>query len=353
MNGGILALNLGSSSLKAVLFAPGGERRFHYAVHGEADSALAALLNEIGNTPLAAIGHRIVHGGTAPEPARLLDAAELARLDALAPLAPLHMPPALRLVWQSAQRYSSTPQYGCYDTAFHRSLPPLARRLPLPVPTGIERYGFHGLSYAYIARQLPQHLENADTLRIAVAHLGAGTSLCLLENLRSTDTSMGLTPLGGLPMATRSGDLDPGVVLELARRLGIDAAEQILYRQSGLLALSGGLHGDMAALLASADETAHFAVDFFARAVRGGLGALAAKAGGLDALVFTGGIGARAPAVRAAICDGLQCLGFVLNPVANAENARILNAPSSQPVLCLVTDEEAMIHDYVAMKLAG
>jgi len=209
----------------------------------------------------------------------------------------------------------------------------------------MRRYGFHGLNYAYIARQLPDILGEAAYGKVVVAHLGSGASLCLMENLGSVDTTMGCTPAGGIVMGTRSGDLDPGVMLELANKYSPEALSNLVYHRMGLLALSDGESSEMQDLLASNTPQAIFAVDYFCRQVRAAIGAYAALAGGIDALVFTGGIGEYAPQVRAGICSGLEFLGFRLNASANASNARRLEYEASKPVVIVRADEERMMYD--------
>jgi acetate kinase len=239
----------------------------------------------------------------------------------------------------------------CFDTAFHHTLPELARRLPIPPALGIRRYGFHGLNYAYIASQLPSLLGQIAHRRIVVAHLGAGASLCLLDNLQSVDTSMGYTPAGGIVMGTRSGDLDPGVMLELAKHHDSQALSDLVYHRMGLLALSDGENSEMQRLLESHSVAARFAVDYFCNAVRAAIGAYAAKAGGIDALVFSGGIGEHAPGIRARICEPLGFLGFAIDTDANQANAPSIGAAGSKPVLRIVADEEAVIRDMVEAAL--
>jgi acetate kinase len=354
----ILTLNSGSSSLKASLFRRDGTRRdWHYAHIGQGfprdhEQAFDALLDELGSDVPEAIGHRFVHGGEVTDAVRLLDAAEIERLRGIVALAPLHLPGNLLGVELCSTRFA-VPQLACFDTAFHHTLPELARRLPIPRTSGMRRYGFHGLNYAWIASQLPALLGAAAHGRIVTAHLGAGASLCLLENLQSVDTSMGYTPAGGIPMGTRSGDLDPGVMLELARRHDQSELRDLVYHRMGLLALSDGESSDMATLLASHSEAAGFAVDYFCRQVRGAIGAFAAKAGGIDALVFSGGIGEHAPSVRARICEPLGFLGFALDAAANRDNRTLLQAAGSKPVLRITANEEDVIRDLVESTLAG
>ena len=308
--------------------------------------AFDTLLKELGNLQPDVIGHRFVHGGDVTEAARLLDAAEIERLREITALAPLHMPGNLQGVELCRARFNC-PQVACFDTAFHQTLPELARRLPIPRELGIRRYGFHGINYAHIASLLPSLLGDAAKGRVVVAHLGAGASLCLMENLQSVDTSMGYTPAGGIPMGTRSGDLDPGVMLALAKHYDNEALSDLIYHRMGLLALSSGESSEMSGLLASQSEPAAFAVNYFCRQVRAAIGGFAAKAGGIDALVFSGGIGEHAPQVRKLICEPLGFLGIVLDPDANRDNLTWLSTTGSKPVLRITADEEAMIRNLI------
>lgn len=354
----ILVVNSGSSSLKASLFRADGSRRdFHYRQIGQGTlpdhrAAFTALLHELGAETLAAVGHRLVHGGDVTDAARAIDDAERARLQALVPLAPLHLPGNLLGVDVCRERFV-VPHFACFDTAFHATLPEIARRLPIPQSLGLRRFGFHGISYAHVARQLPGLLGETAHGRVVAAHLGNGASLCLLDNLRSVDTSMGYTPAGGIPMGTRSGDLDPGVMLELATRYDDDELADLVHHRMGLLALSDGESSDMATLLASPTATARFAVDYFCHQVSGAIGAFAARAGGIDALVFTGGIGEHAVEIRARICEPLAFMGFRLEPDANRRHATRLDAHHSKPVLHIPADEEGMIRDLVMNQLNG
>ncbi len=348
----ILTLNSGSSSLKASLFHADGTRRdwqYKTIVNGFShDHAqdFDRLLKDLGSVAPDAIGHRFVHGGEVTDGARLLDAAEIERLRGITLLAPLHMPGNLLGVELCRKRLGA-PQIACFDTAFHYTLPELARRLPIPAELGMRRFGFHGLNYAYIASQLPSLLGDLAQGRIVVAHLGAGASLCLLEGLLSMDTTMGYTPAGGIPMGTRSGDLDPGVILELAGHYDNEALRDLVYHRMGLLALSGGESSEMQCLLESHSEAARFAVDYFCRQVRAAIGAFAAKAGGIDALVFSGGIGEHASEIRARICQPLGFLGFALDTEANQANATRIGADGFKPVLRIVADEEEVIRNLV------
>lgn len=344
----ILTINSGSSSLKASLLKPDGSRsnfRYEHIGHGfphDHTEAFDALLNDLGTDRPTAVGHRFVHGGEVTDAARLIDATERARLEAITHLAPLHMPGNLLGLELCRARFD-VPQIACFDTAFHATLPEFARRLPIPKTLGYRRYGFHGINYAHVARQLPGIIGDKAHGKIVVAHLGSGASLCLLENLKSVDTSMGYTPAGGVTMGTRSGDLDPGVMLELAKRFDAAQLSKLVYQQMGLLALSDGESNEMAELLASPNPTARFAVEYFARQVRAAIGGYAAKAGGIDALVFTGGIGEHADQVRALICEPLGFLGFGLDAAANAKHASWLSSATSKPVLIIPADEEAEI----------
>ncbi|MCW9088119.1 MAG: acetate kinase [Gammaproteobacteria bacterium] len=358
MSAPVLILNSGSSSLKASLFLADGSRRdFRFSRIGRGQlpdhrAAFDALLHELGGEVPAAVGHRLVHGGDVIEAARLIGEQERTRLKALVALAPLHLPGNLLGVELCRERFD-VPQIACFDTAFHATLPALARRLPIPGELGIRRYGFHGINYAHVARRLPQLLGDAAHGRVVVAHLGNGASLCMLENLQSIDTSMGYTPAGGIPMGTRSGDLDPGVMLELAGRYDNEALAELVYHRMGLVALSDGESSDMAQLLASNSPAAAFAVDYFCREVRAAIGAFAARAGGIDALVFTGGIGEHAASVRARICEPLTFLGIRLDVEANHHHGLRLHAADSIPVLCVPADEEGMMHEQVLALLGG
>ncbi len=344
----ILTINSGSSSLKASLFKPDGSRsnfRYEHIGHGfphDHAEAFDALLRDLGADHPSAVGHRFVHGGEVTDAARLVDATEQARLEAITHLAPLHMPGNLLGLALCRARFN-VPQIACFDTAFHATLPELARRLPIPKTLGYRRYGFHGINYAHVARQLPGIIGDKAQGRIVVAHLGSGASLCLLENLKSVDTSMGYTPAGGITMGTRSGDLDPGVMLELAKRFDAPQLSKLVYQQMGLLALSDGESNEMAELLASSTPAARFAVEYFARQIRAAIGGYAAKAGGLDALVFTGGIGEHAAEVRRLICEPLGFLGFALDEEANKRHSTSLAALESKPLLIIPADEEAEI----------
>ncbi|SOZ66403.1 Acetate kinase [Cupriavidus taiwanensis] len=297
---------------------------------------------------LAAVGHRVVHGGVRfTQPERVTDAL-LAELDTLCPLAPLHQPHNLKAIRILAERRPALPQVACFDTAFHRAQPEVAQAFALPAEItgrGVRRYGFHGLSYEYIASVLPRIDAAAAAGRTVVAHLGNGSSMCALVAGRSVASTMGFTAVDGLPMGTRCGSLDPGVILYLIGELGMDAGaiEDLIYRKSGLLGMSG-VSSDMRALLASDDARARFAVEVYTYRIARELGSLAAAAQGLDALVFTAGIGEHAAPVRERVCRQAAWLGVSIDAAANARNGpRISEVSGRVPVWVIPTDEELMI----------
>jgi acetate kinase len=355
MGDAVLALNAGSSSLKFALFEAGSELGavlLRGSVAGLPDDRtlaelLASLDREAVGTRVVAVGHRVVHGGERFTVPALIDDAALAELHALEPLAPLHQPHNLAAVEAYRRAHPGVPQVACFDTAFHRTQPAVATALGLPRALGargIRRYGFHGLSYEYIAGKLPEVLGPAADGRIVVAHLGNGASMCALRERRSQATTMGFSALDGLLMGTRCGALDPGVLLYLLEQgMPFEELRALLWERSGLLGVSG-ISADMRVLLASGDVAAAEAIELFVyRAVREA-GSLIAALGGLDALVFTGGIGEHAALVRTRICAGLGWLGMCLNDVANGGDAqRISAAESALPVLVLPTDEELIV----------
>ncbi|MDO9280876.1 MAG: acetate kinase [Methylotenera sp.] len=345
----VLTINSGSSSIKASLFSADGTRHNFYYPHlldhtsHNLEAAFDQLMHELSNNMPDIIGHRFVHGGEVTDAARLVDAVERERLENIIHLAPLHLPGNLMGLDLYKQRFD-VPQVACFDTAFHATMPDLAKRLPIPQTLGLRRFGFHGLSYAYIASQLYKLLGDVAYGKVVVAHLGSGASLCLLENLKSADTTMGYTPAGGITMGTRSGDLDPGVMLELSKHYDTSQLSDMVYHKMGLLALSDGESSEMASLLASGSMPAKFAVSYFCRQVRAAIGSLAAKAGGVDALVFTGGIGEHSAAIREEICTTLDFLGFSLNNEANVAGAISIERQGAKPILVITADEEAMIY---------
>lgn len=343
MSRSVLTINSGSSSIKASLFAADGTRRnFHYAQVRDQQQAFDLLLHDLAGDMPELVGHRFVHGGELTEPARRVDAAERSRLEGLIHLAPLHLPGNL-LGLDLCLRHFDAPQIACFDTAFHTTMPELAKRLPIPNELGLRRFGFHGLNYAYIAEMLVGLLGDTAYKKVVVAHLGSGSSLCLLDKLKSVDTTMGYTPAGGIPMGTRSGDLDPGVMLELTKQYTVEQLSDIVFHRMGLLALSNGESSQMNELIASKTEPAEFAVDYYCRQVRAAIGGFAAKAGGIDALVFTGGIGEHAAEVREKICAPLEFLGFALDKAANFLGVNEIGLADHKPVLVIPADEEVMI----------
>lgn len=303
--------------------------------------------HEIGRN-LDAVGHRLVHGGTAHIRPQLVSPDLLADLKLLRPLAPDHLPHEIKGVAAVQRHFPKVPQVVCFDTAFHRRMPEVAQRYALPASLAGEEvlhYGFHGLSYEYLTQELAR--EKIAYGKLIIAHLGNGASMAAIENGRSLDTTMGLTPTGGLVMSTRSGDLDPGVVLYLLQEKGLTPARvnQVLNHQAGLLGLSG-LSADMQELLAQADRKAGaaLAVEIFCYQARKFAGALAAALGGLDTFVFTGGIGENSPAIRARICEPLAFLGVRLDWVLNEKNAPLVSAAESRvAVRVMKTNEELMI----------
>jgi acetate kinase len=389
----ILVLNAGSSSLKFSVFLNGEppepllrgqleglftRPRFTARDHagsmvGERDWAADTSLGHEGAIEflftwgrggalrghrIAAAGHRVVHGGRKfTQPVRL-DANVLKALEAFVPLAPLHQPHNLSAIRAIAQRAPELPQVACFDTSFHRTQPGVAQFFALPrryTEEGVLRYGFHGLSYEYIASVLPGLDARAAAGRTVVAHLGNGASMCAMMGGRSVATTMGFTAVDGLPMGTRCGALDPGVLLYLMDQHGMDARalEKLIYQESGLLGVSG-ISSDLRTLLASPDSHAAEALDLFVYRIGRELGSLAAALGGLDALVFTGGIGENAAGIRAGVCHNAAWLGLDLDEAANNAHATRISRPGSRVTSWVVpTNEELMIAQHTRRLLAG
>jgi len=384
MTDAILVLNAGSSSIKFSLFArrareltliaggqveglgstpvftaregtgqPAGERRWPAGARLGHEGALAHIVDWIkarhgADHRLAAVGHRVVHGGSEHAAPVEIDAAVLAELEALVPLAPLHLPHNLAPIRLLLERSPALPQVACFDTAMHRSQPLIEQMYALPQEldeAGVRRYGFHGLSYEYIASVLPSVDPRAARGKTVVLHLGNGASMCALDAGSSVATTMGFSTLDGLPMGTRAGALDPGILLYLMDQRGMDARalEDLLYRRSGLLGVSG-LSSDMRVLLDSKEPRAALAVGLFVHRIGCALGSLTAALGGLDAIVSTAGIGEHAAAVREGVCRHAAWLGIELDPVANATHGpRISTASSRTAAWVIPTNEELMI----------
>jgi acetate kinase len=358
----VLCVNLGSSSVKAAVYevGAGGERRLAAAAVDRAgadavDETLAKLA--VWDDRLTAIGHRVVHGGPHHCQPTRVDDALLADLRAAVPFAPLHLPAALDAIESLRRREPQLPQVVCFDTGFHATMPESAARLPVPRAlhdAGIRRYGFHGLSYEYLVATL-----GAPRLgRAVLAHLGNGASLAAVRDGISQHTTMGLTPTGGIVMGTRSGDLDPGVLVYLAREAGYDPArlDALVDTESGLLGLSG-VSGDMRTLLerrAAGDAACALAIEVFCTRIRLQVGAYAALLGGLETLVFTGGIGEHAAPVRAEACRGLGHLGVLLDPGRNDGDAPIISADAAAVTVRVVaTDEDVIVARHTRTVVTG
>lgn len=327
------------------LEAEGGD-----VLHEVLDETFGWLAEHFDIDAVTAVGHRVVHGGDLfSGPVRIDDAA-LEKIAALTPLAPLHQPQNLRLIEAIRHLKPHLPQTASFDTAFHRTQSPTVQRFAIPrqyFDEGIKRYGFHGLSYKYISGALARLLPERATGRTIVAHLGSGASVCAIEGGLSRDSSMGFSTIDGIPMATRSGAIDPGVIFHFMARLGLsrEEVEDIIYHKSGLIGLSG-ISADSRVLLESDLPEAREAIEVFTFRIAGEIARLSATIGGLDTLVFTAGIGEHQPAVRRAVCERLAYLGIALDATANQSNAQTISAPSG-PVIVLVieTDEEQVIAD--------
>src|SRR5580765_2496972 len=313
-----------------------------------------------GGSRVLGVGHRVVHGGAKYAGPCVVTPEVLEDLRALIPLAPLHQPHNIAAIEAVREQLPDTPQVACFDTSFHRGQPAVAELVPLPKAirdAGVQRYGFHGLSYEYIASALPAVAPDIAGGRVIVAHLGSGASLCAMKGRKSIDSTLGFTALDGLCMGTRPGSLDPGVVLHLFQTLGQSAAdvEKLLYKQSGLIGISG-ISNDMRVLLESADPAARLAVDYFVYQAAKHVGSLAAALGGVDALVFTAGIGEHSAEIRRRICEASAWLGVTLDPAANAGHGpRISGATSRVSAWVVPTNEELMIarHTGALLGLTG
>jgi acetate kinase len=323
---------------------PGGEVGDVPAALGKVVEFLRA---EIGSLPMA-VGHRVVHGGPDFSEPILIDELVLERLQAFAPLAPLHQPNNLGPIRTLLQRQPQLPQIACFDTAFHRGHPEIADRYALPerfYQEGVRRYGFHGLSYEYIASRLPELAQDIADGRVVVAHLGSGASMCAIHAGKSVESTMGFTALDGLPMGTRPGQLDAGIVLYLLTEKGMSVGEieHLFYYDCGLRGLSG-ISNDVRDLLKSSDPRAKLALDYFVYRIALFTGMLAAAMSGIDGFVFTAGVGENAPAIREAVAKRLSWLGLELDPEANAKGEGRISAPGARvPCYVIPTDEELMI----------
>ncbi len=376
----VVVLNTGSSSLKFAVYPDqveaaallsgevdriGGDARLTIKYAGgqgasDVDTAVRAadpaaalgVLAERDDGPLsgslAGFGHRIVHGGPDLDRAIRVDDETLRRIEAVSPLAPLHNPPALAVLKALRDRFPGVPHVACFDTAFHRGHPAVADRFAIPDvlhQEGVRRYGFHGLSYAYIAHAMKTQAPEIAAGRVVVAHLGSGASMCAMVDGRSVDSSMSFTALDGLPMGTRPGAIDPGVILWLQQQKGwtVEKVEHFLYHDCGLKGLSG-ISNDLRVLLASEAPLAVLAVEHFVYHITLTVAALAASMGGVDGLVFTAGIGEHSPEVRARVLGRLTWLGFELDEVANQRGSgRITSTRSAPAAFVIPTDEERVI----------
>jgi acetate kinase len=320
------------------------------------DSLAAWLRSRYGGSRVLGVGHRVVHGGARYAGPVVVTPRVLDDLRQLVPLAPLHQPHNLAAIEAVSERLPGVPQVACFDTSFHRGQPAVAELVPLPrdiCSSGVQRYGFHGLSYEYIASILPQVAPEIAQGRVIVAHLGSGASLCAMRNGRSVDSTLGFTALDGLCMGTRPGALDPGVVLYLFQMLGLSAkeVETILYKESGLLGISG-ISNDMRDLLGSTEPAARLAVDYFVYRAAKEIGGLAAVLGGIDGLVFTAGIGENSPEIRRRISEASAWLGIDLDQDANARKEPRISGPGSKVSAWVIpTNEELMIARHTGVVL--
>jgi acetate kinase len=389
----ILVVNAGSSSVKFQVFSVEGEGKLRRLIKGQmdgigsrprlrasgADSDTMAdraypieavpdvpaamgiaggwLRDELRISPMA-VGHRVVHGGPDYDRPVQIDHGVVARLERFVALAPLHQPHNLAPIRSLLANFPALPQVACFDTAFHRTHDAVADYYAIPYQLhaeGVRRYGFHGLSYEYVAKTLPQVAPEIAKGRVIVAHLGSGASMCALKGGRSIESTMGFTALDGLPMGTRPGQIDPGVVLYLLSEKGMSAsnAQNFLYRDCGLKGLSG-ISNDMRELEASEDPKAKLAVDYFVYRVGLNAGMLAAALQGLDAFVFTAGIGENSVRIRARIADQLEWLGVILDEAENSRHARLISRSGSRiPVYVIPTDEELMIAQHTLSLLVN
>ena len=356
MSRSLLALNVGSASLKAASYVLARESGVHETgrtttedVHGASTQISESILSSVSARLPAlhapdVIVHRIVHGGDRTSPLELTSTV-LDELDVLSPLAPMHQPRALTLARAAIRRWPQSRHYGAFDTTWHLSMPERYRVLPLPIDLyaqGIRRYGFHGLAFQSSMRRLGSLAQELASGRVVLAHLGGGSSLCAVLGAHSVNTTMGLTPLGGVPMSTRPGSLDPGVILHLQRRLKISPADldRLLWKESGMKGLSGE-SGDMRELLTSPTASASRAVDIYVAGIAQGVAAMAACIGGIDALAFSGGIGMHAAPIRARVIAALDWLGLAIDDNLNDQSAaEISHLNASVRTFVVPVDEE-------------
>ena len=358
----MLTVNTGSSSIKLGLYEEDqlvDSRIEECAGRGVEDFRLAIerYFSALEERSLSAVGHRIVHGGNLHSGPCLITAETLARLRALIPLVPEHLPQAIDAVETVSRLAPGVPQVACFDSAFHQTMPHVARLLPLPrryLERGVVRYGFHGLSYEFVAGELRRLEPRRAGGRAVVAHLGNGASMAALRDGVGVETTMGFTPTGGLMMGTRTGDLDPGILLYLGEheRLSTEALSRLLNEEAGLLGVSE-LSSDMRILLGSDDPRAAEAVELFCYQARKHLGSLVAVLGGVDTVVFTGGIGEHAAPVRLRICQNLEQLGIELDPSANDAGADIVSRSESRVVVRVMTSDEDLVIARHARSLLG
>ena len=323
---------------------------------GALDHLAAWLRDRYAGARIVGVGHRVVHGGAAYKAPTLVTPAVISDLKQLAPLAPLHQPYNVAAIEAVADRLPGVPQVACFDTSFHRGQPAVAEVVPLPDEvrkTGVQRYGFHGLSYEYIASTLPAVAPEIAHGRVIVAHLGSGASMCAMKNRKSVDSTLGFTALDGLCMGTRPGAVDPGVILHLFQTLSMSAkeVETLLYKKSGLIGISG-FSNDMRDLLRSEKPEARLAVDYFVYRAAKEIGALAAVLGGVDAIVFTAGIGENSFEIRRRICEASAWLGIDLDRAANDRNDSRISRPGSRVSAWVIpTNEELMIARHTGVVL--
>jgi acetate kinase len=388
----VLVLNAGSSSIKLSVFARGTgglelEVRGvvdglytapHFVAHDPAGRVVAEeswpgrklghdgaveylgdfLKRQLAGSRLVGVGHRVVHGGLEFTLPVRVEFETLKALERLIPLAPLHQPHNLAPIALLLERQPELPQVACFDTSFHRTNPDIAQRFALSAElhdAGVRRYGFHGLSYEYIASEFPRFDARADSAKTVVLHLGNGSSMCAMDAGRSIASTMGFTAVDGLPMGTRCGAVDPGVILYLmdAHKMDARAIERLIYNESGLLGVSG-ISSDMRTLLTSAEPSAKLAIDIYVYRIRRELGSLVAALDGLDSIVFTGGIGENAAAIRARVCQEARWLGIEVDGAANARGGPRISAPGSRVAAWVVpTNEELMIARHTQRVLRG